>query len=119
MVMRLGFEATKRQIPAITSGINWNGKTNSAVAKLLTSLDLAVTSSEVPEAFSSSTKTSSSSSDSEGLTCSKCACRMSSREDVSVPARPFWYVPVPHTVTEQLSAHGGQLVTINSNPGSE
>ena len=56
----------------VTSGIDWNGKTNSAVAKLPTSWDLNVTSSEVPEASFGSTETSSSSRDSKGLTCPKC-----------------------------------------------
>ena len=55
----------------VTSRIDWNGKINLAVAILPTSWDLTVTSSDIPEAFSSSTEPSSSSIDSEGLTCPK------------------------------------------------
>ena len=88
-------------IPATTRGEDLRGKTNSAVAKLPICRGLAIISSTSSEVFSSSANTLSSSSDSKEATHPKCACRISSREDVSVPAKAILIHPRPSAQDEQ------------------
>ena len=74
------------------------GKTNSVMDKLPASRGLAIAFSVTSEVFSSFSNTVSSSSDSEEVTCPKCACRISNREDVSVPAKAILIHPRPSSL---------------------
>ena len=78
-------------MPATTSGVDLKGKTSSAVAKPLALGGVVEVFSAISELFSSVVNPFSDSlADSEESLQPKCPCKISRRDDVSVPAKAIF-----------------------------